>query len=113
MAGTITALNVSLSSFRSALLECLQRTALILPETWRWVQYEAAWEIDSITYDANNRLSGYTINYNGDTVTVAITYDGTSGFVTRIDYVSVEGTVRVDVTYDANWNLLDTAVTLV
>lgn len=110
---TLVDLQLAHGSFKSALIEALQRTALILPETWRWVQYEAAWEIGDVTYNTENRLSSYTITYNGDVVTINVTYSLTTGYVTRIDYVSVEGTVQIDVTYDVNGNLTDTAVTFV
>lgn len=106
---TIASLVTAQSTFRSALIECLQRTALILPETWRWVQYEAAWEIDGITYNGQNRLSGYTINYNTDVVTVAITYNG-QGLVDTQSFTSAEGTVTVTVSYNAGGNITDTSV---
>jgi hypothetical protein len=98
------------STFRSALIEALQRTALILPDHWRWLQFESAWSPTDVTYNAIGKLSGYKVQYNSSTLTFVLTYNG-YGNVASMQLTSSEGTVTVSVTYDALQRPTGTGVT--
>lgn len=94
-------LTVAQAAFRSALIEALQRTALILPDHWRWIQFESVWSPIDVTYNAANKLSGYKLQYNSSTITFVINYN-LNGNVASMQLTSQEGTITLTVGYNAN-----------
>ena len=109
---TLADVQASFQAFHAALVEALQRTALVLPEHWRWLQYSHAWVVSNVTYAADNRLSSYKLTYNSQELTVQYTYETVHGYIASKSLVSSEGTVTINYTYAANGNLTGSTFTL-
>lgn len=106
---SLTDLTVAQSAFRSALVEALQRTALILPDHWRWLQFESTWVPTNVVYGADNKLAGYKLQHNSTSITYVITYNS-YGNVASMQLTSQEGTITLTVVYNGNQLPTSTAV---
>lgn len=103
-------LTIAQSAFRSALIEAMQRTALILPDHWRWLQFESVWVPLDVTYNAANKLTGYKLLHNASSLTVVILYNS-NGDVSSMQLTSMEGTITLTPSYDASLRLTANTVT--